>query len=409
MTSIETERVRAGANDAAAVAITGLGLVSPLGCSLDGLARSFAAGPPVVESAGDGWSVPEIPLQAIPDERRARIGRLDRLCRLFLSASYGAVEHARFAASGYDADRVGLSFGTGLGCLLTNEEYYRKVVEQGPPAASPRLFAYTVSSAAAGEVSIALDIRGPNVTEHVGTAAGLGALGYGFDLIQMGKADAVLAGGADAIGPALVRALRDMGLLKSFAGARPFRDHVPGVWPSEGAVVAVLEPRDRALARGVQPFGTVRGYAIGFEPTLTRASPRSTGVVGAMRRALLLSGLDAEDVGVVVTSAHGTLLDRVELEATREVFGTSNFTLLLAPKARLGETFAASGMLGLALTIALARVDSVDGEDVGFGIDGRPLPASVANERLRAGTVVMVNALCYSGSIVSLVFSREEG
>src|SRR6185295_702351 len=98
-------------------------------------------------------------------------------------------------------ERTGLCFGTALGCLLTNAEYYDKIVEQGPSAASPRLFAYTVSSAAAGEVSIALGIHGPNVTQHVGFAAGLGAVGYGFDLIEMDRADVVLAGGADANGP----------------------------------------------------------------------------------------------------------------------------------------------------------------------------------------------------------------
>src|SRR5439155_3593013 len=130
-----------------------------------------------------------------------------------------------------------LSFGTGFGCLLTDAAYYQKVVEHGLAAASPRLFAYTVSSAAAGEVSIALGVKGPNVTTHMGFAAGLGAVGYGFDLIQMGKADVVLAGGADVIGPALVTALQDMDLLKPRSAARPFRDAVPGVYPSEAAVV----------------------------------------------------------------------------------------------------------------------------------------------------------------------------
>jgi hypothetical protein len=134
----------------------------------------------------------DIPVDVIPADKRPRIGRLDRLCRLFLSASYLAARDLPGAFDGEAGERVGLSFGTGLGCLLTNAEYYEKVIEHGPAAASPRLFAYTVSSAAAGEVSIALGIKGPNVTQHMGFAAGLGALGYGCDLIAMGKADEIV-------------------------------------------------------------------------------------------------------------------------------------------------------------------------------------------------------------------------
>ena len=154
-----------------------------------------------------GAAVVEIPLDIIPADKRTHTGRLDRLCRLFLSAAYLAVDAAALRIDEEDAERMGLSFGTGLGCLLTNAEYNQKLVAHGPAAASPRLFAYTVSSAAAGEVSIALGIKGPNVTAHAGLAAGLQAIGYGFDLIRTGKADVVLAGGADALGEALVRGL----------------------------------------------------------------------------------------------------------------------------------------------------------------------------------------------------------
>ena len=108
-------------------------------------------------------------------------------------------------------------------------------------------------------MSIAFGIHGPNVTAHFGLAAGLGAVGYGFDLIQAGKADAVLAGAADATGPALVDGLRDMGLLKTRARSRPFVDTTPGVWPSEAAVVVVLERLDLARRRGARVWGCIEG------------------------------------------------------------------------------------------------------------------------------------------------------
>src|SRR5215470_13468360 len=268
------------------VVITGLGVVSPLGHSVAELTRRLLAGERAVTGPDGGVLIDPLPLDAIPADVRARLGRADRFCRLFLAAGFLAVDDAALNLDGADAERVGLSFGTGFGCLLSDAEFYAKVVEQGPAAASPRVFAYTVSSAAAGEVSIALGIHGPNTTSHMGLAAGLGAIGYGVDLIELGKADVVLAGGGDANGPALVEALRAMRLLKDAAAARPFHDAMPGVWPSEGVAVVVLEREDHARARGARLLARADAYAAGFEPTLTSRAPQHAGVVAALRRAL---------------------------------------------------------------------------------------------------------------------------
>jgi 3-oxoacyl-[acyl-carrier-protein] synthase II len=369
------------------VVVTGIGVISPLGCSVAELTRNYAAFERVPHAAPRPGELSQIPLDVIPADKRARIGRLDRLCRMFLATSYLAVEDAGLRVPVVDAERVGLSFGTGFGCLLTNAEYHQKIVDNGPAAASPRLFAYTVSSAAAGEVSIAFGIKGPNVTTLMGFAAGLGAIGYGFDLIQLGKADVVLAGGADAIGPALMEGLRDMGLLKVAEQARPFEDSVAGVCPSEGAGVLVLERADRAAQRGARVWGRIAGYAAGFEPTLTRPAREATGVVATMQRALTLSGHPPDAVGLVLSSAHGTPIDAIERAAITQVFGAQ--PRVLAPKAALGETFGASGALALALAAGQARPNPLQ-----EGEGGR-------------ASLVMVNSLCYSGNVVSLLFHPE--
>ena len=366
--------------DASTVVITGFGVVSPLGDSVPELAQRFAAGERAAADA-DGTRIEAIPLAAVAADRHPRIGRLDRISQLFLAASCLAAHDAGLEIPLHDAERVGLSFGTGLGCLLTNAEFYQRVVEQGSAAASPRLFAATVSSAAAGEVSIALAIHGPNATSHMGLAAGLGALGYGVDLIRMGKADVVLAGGADANGPALVRALRDMELLKGAEAAHAFVDSVAGVWPSEGAAVAVLERMTHARARRAHVWGSVAGYAAGFEPTLTRRAPQPDGIVATMRRALVDAGCAAEAIDTVVVSAHGTPLDGVERVACGHVFGSLDAARVIAPKQALGECFGASGPLGVALALGLA---------------GRS-----------AGSAALVNAICYSGNVCTMVVRRD--
>ena len=361
------------------VAITGFGVVSPLGHSVAELARRVAAGERAASTADGGVRIESVPLDGLPPATAARVGRLDRLCRLFLAAAFRAVGDAGVALPLADAERVGLSFGTGLGCLLSDAEFYEKVIEHGAAAASPRVFAATVSSAAAGEVSIALGIHGPNVTSHMGQAAGLGAIAYGHDLIQMGKADVVLAGGADANGPALVQALRDMRLLKDAQASRPFRDCVPGVWPSEGAAVAVLEAEDHARARGALVLARAESCALGFEPSLTMRTPCSDGIAAVLRRALAASARAPREIGAVLASAHGTPLDDVERAALHAVLGDCD-ARICAPKQAHGEAFAASGAFGAALAV----------------------------ERLRAPGVeaALVSSLCYSGSAAAMIVSR---
>jgi len=395
------------------VVISGIGVISPLGSTLGQIAARFCAGQRALRPLSDmgvdsafGAPLDEIPVDVIPADKRSRIGRLDRLCRLFLSAAYAAVGAAQLSIDDADADRVALSFGTGLGCLLTNAEYNQKLVEHGPTAASPRLFAYTVSSAAAGEVSIALGIKGANVTSHAGLAAGLQAIGYGFDLIRMGKADVVLAGGADALGAALVRGLADMQLLKTRA-AQAFRSPVAGVCPAEGAAVVVLERGDRALRRGARVLARIDGYAAGFEPSLTQRRREPTAIAETMCRALALSGRAAGDVGVVITSAHATALDALELAALQSVLADSTSPVLCAPKAACGETFGAHGALGVALATALFNEPARAADNVAFGLDGVSLQAGDAQNRLQRARLALIHALCYSGPTVTLVLARE--
>lgn len=359
--------------------VTGIGLLSPLGDGVERLAARVRAQQTAIEPLSDcpdayGAWIENIPLDLLPLEARARLGRLDRLCRLLLAAAFSAVDSAKLSIDAESAHRVGLAIGTGLGCLLTNAEYNQKLVEHGPAAASPRLFAYTVSSAAAGELSIALGIKGPNLTSHQGIAAGLGAVGYAYDWIRGGKADVVLAGGVDALGPALVAGLRDMGLLKSKRAAQPYVDVETGIHPAEGAAVLVLENAAHAQRRGAACLAVIKGHASGFEPTLTRRDRRPSALTTTMRQALSRSEVTPADVDLVVGSAHATALDDLERSAIGEAIGSPT---LLAPKQFWGECFAAHGVLATALAIGLRS------------------------------QLALIHALCYGGPTVSLVVGRE--
>lgn len=374
------------------VVITGIGLVAPLVAAWQELPVRLARGDTAIAAlpaipGAYGALVDEIPLADVPAELRSRLGRLDRFCRLLLAAAFRALDSAQLPAAAVAGERCGLSVGTGLGCLLTNAEFNQKLIEQGPSAASPRLFAYTVSSAAAGELSIALALKGPNQTIHQGVAAGLGAVAWAAEQIRQGQADLMLAAGVDALGEPLLQALADLRLLKPVAGAEPFQDSVAGLYPSEGAGVLVLESRRHAERRGARALVRVLGDASGFEPTVTRPARRATACATTLHAALSASGAAAAQVACVVSSAHATALDALEREAIEATVGTQ--VPVLAPKRMWGECFAAHGVLSAALATAW-------------------LQSARAATPARRDLLALLHSLCYSGPTVSLVLAQAE-
>jgi 3-oxoacyl-(acyl-carrier-protein) synthase len=215
-----------------------------------------------------------------------------------------------------------------------------------------------------------------------------------------------MAGGADACGAALVEALADMELLKPTRQARAYESRVPGVFPSEGAVVAVLARSDDAARDGRAGVLRFDGYAAGFEPTLTRAEHSTEGIVATIRRALEVAGRRPQEIGLVMTSAHGTPLDGVEIDAVAEALDGRDEALVLASKDALGEAFGAAGVLSLALVSGLWRARPKLADGVGRSLDGAPLVAGHANRRLDAAAVALNVSVCYSGTVVASIVSR---
>jgi 3-oxoacyl-[acyl-carrier-protein] synthase II len=164
---------------------------------------------------------------------------------------------------------MGIVLGTAFGCFLTNAAYQRRLAEGGPSAASPRLFAATVSNAAAGELSIAYRLGGPAITLTAGGVAGIAAIGHAVDLLQAGQADVLLAGGMDAADTALERWIAAGGL----ESAAPI---------GEGAAMLVLERDEHAVARGAASRARIADYRMTFDPhPRTRPSGERPGFAAA--------------------------------------------------------------------------------------------------------------------------------
>ena len=234
---------------------------------------------------------------ALPDEDapaavRARIGRVERISALALLAASAALDDASACAAPVPAERAAMVLGTAFGCFLTNAEYQRRLDAGGPAAASPRLFAATVSNAAAGEVAIALGLRGPGVTLTAGRVSGGVALGHAAAALAAGRADAAIAGGADAMGPALTRWIA----ATSFGVSRAAVD---------AAAFLVLEPLE-PVRRGARVRGMLCGHAAGFEPTVD-SPDAGRGLAVTIARAIDRAGIRPGAVDAIVSTVPPSL------------------------------------------------------------------------------------------------------
>jgi 3-oxoacyl-(acyl-carrier-protein) synthase len=253
-----------------------------------------------------------LPMEDVAASLRERIARVERVSALSLLAAAGALDAARLDDR-VPRERVGVVLGTAFGCFLTNAEYERRFAAGGVPAASPRLFAATVSNAAAGEVAIAFGLGGPGVTLTAGAASGTVALAHAAAALDPEQPHvdgspvfAVLAGGADAVGPSL-SAWIDAG---GFVAGRPL---------SCAASLLVLEPLAAARRRGASIHGTVLGCAVAFEPA-PLGPAAGAGLAAAITRAIERSGVPAADIDGIVSSGRPAFRGGEE-RALAAVFG----------------------------------------------------------------------------------------
>src|SRR5439155_1698793 len=214
-------------------------------------------------------SVTHVPLGHLAEAVQARAARSERITALTLAAAGAALAAAGLVSdpAASPSPRIGVVLGTAFGCFLTNAAYQDRLADGGPPAASPRLFAATVSNAAAGELAIAYRLAGPGVTLTAGAASGLAALGHATDLLRAGQADALVAGGVDALGAPLTRWLAEGGL----NCGRP---------PAEAVALLVLEEPTFGAA-GARARLTALAGAPGGAPVLV-LDVWASGHVGAL-------------------------------------------------------------------------------------------------------------------------------
>jgi 3-oxoacyl-[acyl-carrier-protein] synthase II len=352
------------------VVVTGLGVVSPVGIGVDafwsalqhgvsGIDRitRFDATPFASRIAGEvrGFD----PLAHLP---RRDVVRTDTFIHFALTAAQEAIADAKLRVEG-QSDRVGVSIGTGLGGIPLLISAYDTLLREGPDALSPYAMPGFLPNMAAGWVSIRHGARGPIASATTACAAGNQAIGDAFRVIQRGDADAMLAGGTDAlIHPLVVAsfcALRALSTRNDDPphASRPFDAERDGFILAEGSGILVLEEREAALARGAHVYAELVGYGLSADAHHPTA-PSPHGPVRAMTLALEDAGLRPEQVDHI--NAHGTSTPHNDINETRaikRVFGDHARRLAIsATKSMTGHLIGAAGAVeAIATVLAIER------------------------------------------------------
>jgi 3-oxoacyl-[acyl-carrier-protein] synthase II len=274
--------------------------------------------------------------------------RQDRVTQLGFGAAADALGDA--GELGADPSRCAVIIATGVGGLHTLEENQRLYFEKGPSRVSPFFVPMMMPNATAGVVAMQLGWTGPNLCVATACAAGAHAIGEGVRLIRDGTADVVMAGGTEAaVTPLTIAAFARMGALSSRndepeRASRPFDADRDGFVIGEGAGCVVLEPLERARARGATIYGEVAGYGRNADAYhITAPSPGGAGAAVCMQLALDDAAMEPSAIGHV--NAHGTstpLNDAAEAEAVRKVFGDSP-PVVTSTKGVTGHLIGAAG------------------------------------------------------------------
>lgn len=408
------------------VVITGAGVLSPLGDSPAALHAALAEGRsalrPIELFSLDGLGAGvggRRAGQIHPFEPQAYLGErnlrpVDRTSRLLLVAAQAALESSGWTPELRAEREVGLVLGTTFCSIKTIAEFDRRNVQLGPSYASPLDFANSVINAAAGQAAIWHNLRGVNSTVAGGEAAGLLAIANAADLIASGRADALLAGGAEELCfESFVGYLRAGRL-----GAErpvPFDARRDGFAQSEGAALLMLESEESARARGAAVLGEVLGHAAAFDPSAGQGDEAADAVARAILQACEEAATRPEEIGVWSASANGSVAgDRHEAAGAAAAFGGRAAGLpmpeIVAIKAMLGEALGASGGLQ-ALSLLSSMRDGVLPGIAGLEAtaEGFPLGGVTAEtRRVDPGSLrrALATAVSADGTCCALVLGR---
>ena len=406
------------------VVITGVGAVTPIGTAADGLwqglvarrsaVREITRFDPTPFKSRIAAEIPDFRPQDHLDAKRSK--RLDRFSQLAVTSARLALADAALQPEREDVDRVGTMMGSALGGVAFAESQVDDFRREGPRGLNPSLALAVFPGAASCNIAIEFGFTGPNSTNAMSCASGTIAVGDAFHVIRDGRADVMLAGGAEA--PLAPMTFAAFSVIRAMStrnddpphASRPFDQARDGFVMGEGAAVLVLEERGRALARGARIYAELIGYAFTNDAYhMTAPRPDGRQAARAIRLALADAGVAPGEVGYV--NAHGSstpLNDTTETAAIKQVFGDHAYRLTVSgTKGYYGHALGASGAIEAAIcALAMERrwlppTINLERPDPACDLDCLPHEGRAA-----APEVVVSNSFGFGGINASLVLRR---
>jgi 3-oxoacyl-[acyl-carrier-protein] synthase II len=411
------------------VVITGIGVLSPVGNTLDEFWKSLLEGRSGIRriesmnvDAYDCKIAGEVvnydPKAYFNDFKAAR--RADRFYQLAMGASKMAVTDSGLSADKEDPHRVGVMVGSGIGGLSTIENEYEKLLGKGPSRVSPFLIPMMITNIASGMIAAEYGFMGPNMVMVTACATSNNNIGEAWRIIKFGDADVIVAGGAEAsIRPCGLSGFGNMKALSTrnddpTRASRPFDTGRDGFVMGEGAGVVVLEELEHAKARGAHIYCELAGYGATADAyDLTSPHPEGLGAMKCMQVAMKHAKLNPEDIQYVNAHATSTPVgDVCEAKAIKRAFGdhATNGLLVSATKSMTGHLLGAAGGVELAACIMTLR-DQVVHPTINLENQEPEVDLDVVPNTAREAKVdaVLSNSFGFGGHNAAVLVTRFNG
>ncbi len=412
------------------VVVTGLGTISPLGNNVpdtwSALVEGKSGAAPITLLDTTGFKtqfaceVKGFDPATYFDRKEAR--KFDRYSMFGLIAAEEAVKDSGLDPEREDCDRIGVIFAAGIGGIKTFEEEVMGYSPEKGPKFSPFFIPKMIADIAAGHISMKYGFRGPNYATVSACASGTNAIADAFNLIRLGKANAIIAGGAEAaISISGVGGFNAMNALSTRnddpqGASRPFSASRDGFVMGEGGAALVLEEYEHAKARGAKIYAEVAGTGMSADAYhLTASHPDGLGAKLVMRNALEDAGMTPEQVDYI--NVHGTSTpvgDVSEMKAIKDVFGEHAYKLnISSTKSMTGHLLGAAGAIEALITVLAVKNDIVPptinhaDDDKDPEIDYN-LNFTFNKKQERHIGVALSNTFGFGGHNASVIFKKGE-
>jgi len=411
-------------NNKRRVVVTGLGVMSALGLTVDKFWNNLISGKSGV-SRIDRFDVEKIASKIAAqikdfepenylDLKQAK--RMDRFAQFAVATALNAIKDSGLKIDSANENEVGVYIGSGVGGLATLEQQHKRLLDKGADKVSPFLIPMMICNMAAAQVSIMSGAKGPVSTTATACAAGSNAIGDAFEIIKRGSAEVMIAGGSEAaITPMGMSGFSDMQALSTRndepeKASRPFDRDRDGFVMGEGCGILILEELNHALKRNARIYCEIFGYGLSGEAYhITALEESGANVARCIRNCLDEGGIGLEEVDHI--NAHGTstpLNDAIETAAIKRCFGGHAYNINInSTKSMTGHCLGASGAIE-AIAVVLAIRDNIIPPTINLDNPDEKcdLNYTAKVSRKREVNIALSNSMGFGGHNVTLGFKK---